>query len=422
MNSEILVTKSNLAGCSRLLLADINQQENVLNQNLESALTMSDPIQMETDENCETVATVEHMETDEIHHTTQTQCENQLQPEAPAVDERMLCLSRILDAFWDDNCVGKIIVSETAFNRSEDDVNTSINYEDLASQILVEIAMEYFDGKLVDVKESPASDAWKASTSSVGNCPLPMMQPFNSANDAVFKYFMGSYSRCEQEVLKYSNAQSSKKFDSVTISNTLSMISNVKLQIVRYTVMLLANKLRPVAKGSKKHSEKSPLLKLLIENAIPSDFLRSIVDEAYKNPNHFNTIFDEIVNSLNINMQCNAMTDAKICATPIAALNELLNVTLIDEPNVRPICNLIAKKKNFYPTLTTAELAGREITKTSFLGPFLSMSVFSEDNPRIIDDDSKQQIDQISDYLRSVSLFITIKTLRCGLRQLLFCF
>lgn len=366
---------------------------------------------MDTDEHYdEPIAIVEKMETDDTHHSTPKRSENEFQPEASTVDERTLSLSRILDAIWDDNCVGKIIVSQTAFNRSEDDVNASINYEDLASQILVEIAMEYFDGKLVDVKDSTESDKWKANTSSsssssdvVCTCPTPMMRPFNPANEAVFKYFLGSFVRCEREVLKYNDAQSLKKFDSVTVANTLTMIGNVKQQIIRYTILLLANKLRPSTS-----SEKSPLFKLLLENEIPSDFLRCIVDEASKKPTHFNTIFDEVINSLNIYMQCNATTDPKlcttpICSTPIVALNELLNLTLIDEPTVRPICNLIAKKKNFYPTLTT-EFTGREITKTSFLGPFLSVSVFSEDNPRILDDENKKQdLNHITDNLRSVS-------------------
>ncbi len=257
----------------------------------------------------------------------------------------------------------------------------------------------------MDVKDSPDGDKWKASSSTEDSCPVPMMRPFNPANEAVFRYFMGAYARCEREVPKYTDAHSSKKYDSVTISNALNMISNVKQQIVRYTIMLLANKLRPIAnKDSTKQSEKCPLVKLLLQNEIPPDFLRSIVNEASKKPNDFNTIFDDVVNSLNIYMQCNAMTDTKLCVAPILALNELLNVTLIDEPNVRPICNLIAKKKNFYPTLTT-EYTGREITKTSFLGPFLAMSVFIEDNPRLVDDDCKQELEHISDNLRSVSVF-----------------
>lgn len=395
----ILETKqSNLAGCSRLLLAHINQQENVMNQNVENVKT-ADSNQMETDESCyETGTGVERMDTEDTHQSTPKESENKFQPETPTIDERTLCLSRILDAFWDDYCGGKIIVSETAFNRSEDHSNESIDYEDLASQILVEIAMDFFDGRLVDVKDSPEGDRFTASTSSDANCPVPMMRPFNSANDAVLKYFMGAYNRCEQEILKYNDVQSIKKFD----SNVLNMISNVKQQIIRYTITLLTNKLRPMAKDSTKNTEKSLLIKLLLQNDIPPDFLRSIVSEASKKPSDFNMIFDEVVNSLNIYMQCQTATDSKLSVTPIVALNELLNVTLIDEPNVRPICNLIAKKKNFYPILTT-EFSGREITKTSYLGPFLSLSVFSEDNPRILHEESKQDVDHISDNLRSVS-------------------
>ncbi len=137
-----------MAGCSRLLLEHINQQENVLNQNVDNVTNESfDSNRMETDEHCHetTVAAVEKMETDETHHSTQKRLDSVSKPESPTVDERTLCLSRILDAFWDDTCVGKIIVSETAFNRSEHDATVSINYEDLASQILVEIAIECKD-------------------------------------------------------------------------------------------------------------------------------------------------------------------------------------------------------------------------------------------------------------------------------------
>lgn len=374
---------------------------------------------MELDENREenVAAVVEKMETEDTHTVTRQRSENETEPSTVSnSDERALCLSYILDAFWDDNCVGKIIVSETAFNRFEDIAATvsSTNYEDMASQILVEIAMEYFDGKLVDVKSSPEANKWGASTSSdATTCPVPMMRPFNPANEAVFKYFMGAYTRCEQEVLKYTDSNSSKKYASYTVEDALNLIQNVRQQVIRYTVLLLTNKLRPMrAKETVlKKSEKSPLVTLLLENEIPPDFLRSIINEASKKPSDFLSIFDEVVNSLNNYMQCNvpnaALTtttaiDAGLCATPILALNELLNVTLIEEPNVRPICNLIAKKKNFYPTLTT-EYTGREITKTSFLGPFLSLSVFSEDNPRLLDDESKPEIEHISDNLRSVS-------------------
>lgn len=406
-NDEPLLTQtSNLAGCSRLL-RHISQEENVLNRNVDNVSTESEPEsnRMEIDENCSESVAVEKMETEDSHQSTEKRSDKQFQPEQPAVDERIVCLSRILDAFWDDNCVGKIIVSETAFNRSEDDANASINYEDLASQILVEIAIEYFDGKLVDVKDSSENDKWKAnssgaSSSNVADCPVPLLQPFNPANEAVFKYFMGAFTRCDQQFLKYGDAQAAKKFDGTMLQDIQIMINNVKGQIVRYTVMLLANKLRPMTKTSTKRLGKSPLVRQLLQNDIPPDFLRSIVDESSKNPSDFNAIFDEVVNSLNLYMQSNGATDAKLNVAPIVALNELLNVTLIKEANVRPICNLIAKKKNFYPTLTT-EFTGREITRTSFLGPFLSTSVFSEDTPRLLDDETKPEIEHVSDSLRS---------------------
>lgn len=384
-------------------MAHINQKENAINRNVEDVITIESD-RMETDENCyDGDSGFENMETDECAPVRPI--DDVVVTEKESIDERTICISRILDAFWDDCCEGKIIVSETAFNRSEDSSGSGIDYEDLSSQILVEIAMQYFDGKLIDLKDLPETDKLTPSTSDVSDCPVPMMRPFNAANIAILKYFIGAYSRCEQETLKYSDAKFIKKFDNAV----LNVISNVKLQIIRYTIQLVTDKMRLSSTDSIKTYEKSPLVKLLLRNEIPPDFLRSIVSEAAKAPADFNIFFNELVNILNIYMQCKRMPGSKLCVAPIIALNELVNVTLIDEPNVRPICNLIAKKSNFYPTLTT-DFQGREITRTSYLGPFLSISVFSEENPLILDDDLKQDIENVSlnttERLRSVSIYL----------------
>jgi ubiquitin conjugation factor E4 B len=41
-------------------------------------------------------------------------------------------------------------------------------------------------------------------------------------------------------------------------------------------------------------------------------------------------------------------------------------------------------QSNFQPDVVT-QAVGRELAKTSFLGPFLSVSVFAEDEPKVAD-------------------------------------
>lgn len=64
---------------------------------------------------------------------------------------------------------------------------------------------------------------------------------------------------------------------------------------------------------------------------------------------------------------------------------------LLKRENVPLFCNFIISSKNplylqvqFLPDTVTGA-AGREITRTSFLGPFLGISVFAEDEPKVAD-------------------------------------
>ncbi|KAG5868689.1 hypothetical protein JTB14_031635 [Gonioctena quinquepunctata] len=63
---------------------------------------------------------------------------------------------------------------------------------------------------------------------------------------------------------------------------------------------------------------------------------------------------------------------------PIQTLFELTDIRC----GSRPICTLITKQIQFLPKLCTPA-PGREIMRCSFLGPFLGVSVFAEDEPKV---------------------------------------
>lgn len=67
---------------------------------------------------------------------------------------------------------------------------------------------------------------------------------------------------------------------------------------------------------------------------------------------------------------------------PVTALAELVELRNTD--GARPICALISQQEHFSPECVTSAV-GREISRTSFLGPFLSISVFEEDDPKAAD-------------------------------------
>lgn len=67
---------------------------------------------------------------------------------------------------------------------------------------------------------------------------------------------------------------------------------------------------------------------------------------------------------------------------PIEALEELVEIGFGVNGKIKPVCHLIPKQVQFLPeTITPA--VGRELARTSFLGPFMSVSIFAEDQPKV---------------------------------------
>lgn len=394
-----VVSVNNLAQRSRLL-AEIEKQrsESKLNQTAPAPLKSAN-VSMETDDNNFTSdklndgdSGIENMETDETPAPIQTKVVDQEVDDKKKQKETEACLSRILDAFWGDQCDGQIIVSESAeFYKDCVGAAHDINYDDLAFQIIIEVIMQYFDGKRIDFKNTcdqststpiRTDDLDGMDTTDI-NCGTPSMAPHNLPDQGACSYLIQSYVRCCTEHSHYSTAKNIKKYG----SSVLDIIYSLKDQIVRSTIMILNGTLINRSSPSPK-AHRSVLLDLLYEDAIPSDFLRHLTEVAYQDQELMSKIFGTIINNLFIDMQTRVICK-KMDIAPINALYHLSNIAIIntaDSSVVRPFCNLVAKLKNFDPELCT-ETPGREIAKLSFMGPFLSVSVFSEENPKLMEDE-----------------------------------
>ena len=67
---------------------------------------------------------------------------------------------------------------------------------------------------------------------------------------------------------------------------------------------------------------------------------------------------------------------------PIEALEELIEIRCGPSGNIAPLGRLIANQVQFLPELMTSA-PGRELARTSFMGPFLSVSIFAEEQPKV---------------------------------------
>lgn len=436
LNVEAKTILSNhLTQRSRLLDQFEKQQiENKLNQNLskQSTETVRQDVEMapvpdnkvptgKVQAPCD--SSVENMETDELPPAVESSLTakppvDQPLPQETREREAEISLSRILDGFWTDHCEGQIIVSEAAEFYKEivcDDGNP-IDFADLSFQIITEIIVQYFDGKQIDFKAS-SSDASGLSLSSSSsklataesermdtgdlNCMTPNLKPHNLPDQGAFSYLIAAYERSAREQDRYGSTKNRQKFD----TTVLNVIDIVKKQLVMSATLLLnGSMVKQVRSSTHAQTHRSILLKLMYDDAVPSDFLSLLVEDSYRDRKIFNKIFGTLIQNLYVDMQSRVVSK-NIDTSPINILKQLLDITIHD--NLRPICNLIAELPNFCPTLCSGT-QGREIVKCSYLGPFLSLSVFSEENPKLAEDVDENWEDTFGPSLRMVGLTLCI--------------
>lgn len=355
---------------------------------------------MDTEEHNESLHIINSSKMDEFDLSSQQQQQQQF-------DVTELCVSRILNATWADFCEGSIIVPQTAAVYLD---HNSINTNDLISQIIYEIINQYFDGILVknieslteaDKKKEDESMETAEEGSSSGIKPIKVL-PFSLSKVGALDYIVKAY---EQAVNEIRELESSKRTN-LKKNQILETIELIKKQLMNYSILLLDGTLQPIIDDSPSaRLEKSPLLMLIYLKSVSDEFLLNFIQEIYTtDKSSFEEIFKMILKNLFNDMQ-HACTDKTITTEQIYKLREFTTLTILSENTVRPICNLLVKLTTFLPALST-ESAGREISKISFLAPFLSVSVFAEDNPKLAEN-----------YLQSSNIFdrLMISTLQLEL-------
>lgn len=400
LSSETKSMSTHLTQRSRLLDEIENQRiENKLNQNTKESTEIPQyDVDMETNDNAPNKSNdsgIENMETDELSVVNALATKIAVDQQLTLNDkqrEAEISVSRILDAFWYDHCEGSIIVSETAafYKDVIVDEDNYVQFDDLAFQIITEIVVQYFDGKRIDFKVTSsesmvkcqsvtASEPERMDVSESGCSTTPNLKPHNLADHGALNYLIQAYSRCCHEQERYNNAKNRQKFTSIVVD----VIAQVKKQLITSAKLLLnGTMVKQLRSSTHAQTHRSILLKLMYEDAVPSDFLCVLIDESYKEPKMFGKIFGTIIQNLYVDMQSRVVSK-NIDTSPINILKQLLDIIITG--NIRPICNLVTGLQNFCPNLCTST-QGREVVKVSYLGPFMSLSVFSEENPKLAED------------------------------------
>lgn len=290
---------------------------------------------------------IENMEVEETKESTPRRSSEgggtEMTEEALRVTvQRILCVS------WTEKAEDTIFLADTANAVAEKEAaGITVDMQDLISQCIMEVICRIAGG------DNPLIAA--AST-------VP-----KTAADIAITYLTDSYSRVAVEERNHPKKSS--------VRPLRWLLSEVRCQCVQYTAMVLQGSL---FEGS---PLVSPLLNPLISGTLPRGFLHELLSRIHSNPEALNKVFSPLLQGLFRSMQSMSLTD-NAHRKPLEALAELVDIRPAPVGNARPICSLITNQVQFLPE-TVTNAAGKEITRTSFLGPFLRISVFPEEDPKV---------------------------------------
>ncbi|KAM7342203.1 ubiquitination factor E4B [Cochliomyia hominivorax] len=385
---------------------------------------------------------VEIMETSENPSTSlqkQQAAKDDSKPQKSCTERIESMLSKVLNATWNEYCTGSMICPQTA-SFIEQNPDKRFDFESLISNVLIECVLRLYndeetgegsttgavgDNCDADMKSEGASGSAAIDESKVnkneciptystpkkiksddtevqeimanviddqpstsrglqsgitgcefiGNCPTPsssMFTPMTLAKHNVVLHLIKCFKKHRQFSDKFNATITQDKSEDV---EKMQKVLKLTLeQIFQTTTLVLTDR---IYENLNIALDQSALLELYYLERVPDDFLFEYVAECYKQTEDFEFIFSQMLRGLFMGMQRN-LCSPTIKTQYMELLSKLMAVKV---GTARPLCDLLAKQMNFLPPLCT-QIPGREIVKCSYLGPFLSVSFFAEENVR----------------------------------------
>uniref|UniRef100_A0A0V0G5H1 Ubiquitin conjugation factor E4 B n=1 Tax=Triatoma dimidiata TaxID=72491 RepID=A0A0V0G5H1_TRIDM len=287
-------------------------------------------------------------------------------------------IARVLCVSWTEQSESTIYLPQTAAvitERQLEGINTDL--QDLISQCLMEVTCQIASG------ENPLPSPMLCSSPSdegpsnveMQPAPPPTPQPPSHASTTL-TYLTECYARVAVEERNHPKKSSVKPMSAV--------LAEVRAQCVQFTSLMLQDVLMDeVDLTGPSGALSSPLLQPLLSQSLPRGFLIELLAKLAPTPEILSKVFSPLLQGLFRTMQGASLVD-NAHRKPLEGLAELVEMRCSCSSSMRPISFLITKQIQFLPDIVT-NAGGREITKTSFLGPFLSVSVFTEEDPKVGD-------------------------------------
>lgn len=244
--------------------------------------------------------------------------------------------------------------------------------------------------KLTETASSSSSSAVDSvSAADDTSCPRPTLISFSLPRVAALDYLIRCYDLCRIELDELERIDQNQNNNNTRA--LIDLLHKLRLQLIDYSLLILDGTLSVKVDPNNDYPlERSPLLQLLYENSVEGAYLQQLVEESHKRPPIFLRVFKPLLRDLYRDQQI-AIVSKNLNTQPLRKLHELVEIVV--EGNVRPIAGLVTSLRNFHPVLCTP-YPGRELAKVSYLGPFLSLSIFLQENPKF----AERNLDAIAEH------------------------
>lgn len=313
-------------------------------------------------------------------------------------------ISRILDVQLDEALMGGHLVKDTLAAIDKGFICPT-DYSELISEIINDVIRQYLDGTATkQIEVSSLSEQILSSR----------MRNDDIERDYLEEIRFGDHSRTKQTI-KTSTAQEAALYFLIdSFNRTLTekqhkdTSEECKRQIISYAANLLDHEWEfKDTKAPPGERSRSPLLQVMYDESVSyHNFVQHLMTDLYENhPKRFTRIFNVVLEDIYLDMRCKQIKMYSLPTHSIDRLIELVSLELLNNRNVRPICNLVTTHRTFMPPLST-EIPGREISHLSYLSPFLSISVLVYDqfynDENKIDDSIQLELQNKLEYVRTL--------------------
>ena len=316
----------------------------------------------------------ENMEVDESENKREVSRRQRTVSSSGEVNEEVVLstISRVLCVSWTHRSEATVFLPNTAVAMKEaqqEDPAMPVNVQDLVSQALLEVLDQIASGENPLTSEGLDSPMLSSSKEQRSDPKEPSaLHLIQTKASSGLTYLCDCYARVAVEERNQPKRSSTSPLSDV--------LADIRAQCVQLTSLLLQGTAMDIVPQLP-----SPLLIPVLNQSLPRGFLPELISRTYSNQTVFSQIMTPVLRGLFVNMQT-ASIIGNAHRQPIQALCDLLEIRCGTSGNIRPLCHLLTQQVNFMPESVT-QATGRELARTSFLGAFLQVSVFAEDEPKV---------------------------------------